>query len=375
MIRDRTLRFSWVSFSSRSPALGPRVLIDYDANPPHKRNHVRLVELRRHPDWPRLRAFFDEGFTIAIQDRIPDFETFQRRIVGLDQSFADAEMAEELQRLNLLASDPDIANHHEVQGRVSKLSERFLTRVRDILHGANVELDVEERISPSGRDASLTINVHLPNVEWPHSHVQHTISFRDSTWLGEFTPEVGQPIGYLKAPAETSKDEIDRCIGDSAQRVAKNLVRHLNYQLHRAPELRKNRNRPSTPLSDLAEQYPVGIEVIAERKHEGRHRLHLRFQNNSGIVQPATNLLVLVPIPLNAEIAGDRGEIQEEKYNRFVIDYPDLNLPDRGIAEGPTIELTVPPAMPGDTHLFFRIVAGDSQVTKSPKLTDVVSQD
>lgn len=350
----------------------PRLLVDSKGLRPHEREHQRLTSLRQEQEWPRLRALFDEAFSLELDKRIPDLPTLRARLRAIDEPLADEETLQELERLARAAVHPDLRSHAQRHATLVAFSERFVSRVRDILHNTRVEIEMDDRLSPAGRHAEVQIAARLSDHTWPIVHVRHYLFFDHDGWHGEFHADDGQPVTYLTMPDTASNAEIQQAIDRGAARVVKNLVRHLNYQVERAPELRRTTPGPRARLTDLREEYPIGIDMKVER--ETRRTLALSFQNNSGVTQAAFSVLLLFPLALKASIDGIPSTEQEEKYDRFTFDITTA-IPDRGLMAGPTVHVAGDPsAAPADSHIFFQVNAGDSQVTTSIKVAEILDE-
>lgn len=351
--------------------IAPRLLVDSDGRRPHEREHARLTMLRAQPEWPRLRALFDDAFNVELDKRIPDLPALRDRLGSIDEPLADEETLQEIARLGRAADHPDLRSHAERRATLISFSERFVARVRDILHNTRVEIETNDRLSPAGRHDEVQIAARLRDQTWPIVHVRHHLSFDSNGWHGEFHADDGQPVSYLKMPNTAEVAEIHAAIDRGAARIVKNLVRHLNYQVERVPELRRTTPGPRTRLTDLREEYPIGIGVTHEQE---RCALALSFQNNSGITHTAFSVLLLFPLALRASIGGIPSSEQEEKYNRFTFDIT-TPLPDRATMDGPIVLLAGDPtSAPADSHIFFQIKAGDSQFTMSIKVTEVLHE-
>ena len=110
-------------------------------------------------------------------------------------------------------------------------------------------------------------------------------------------------------------------------------------------------------------------------QRETRRALVLSFQNNGGVTQPEFSVLLTFPLALGAMIEGIPSVRQEEKYDRFAFDIAEP-LADRARMSGPTVHLNGDPsAAPPESHIFFRVKAGDSQFTTSIKIEDVFGAD
>jgi serine/threonine protein kinase len=353
-------------------ALAPRQLVDSDGRRPHEREHPRLAPLRHEANWPRLRALFGAGFNVELDKRIADLTLLRARLRALGEPLADAETLQEIDRLTRTAAHPDLRSHAERHSTLVSFSERFVVRVRDILHNANVEIETDDHLSPAGRHAEVSIAVRLREHTWPIVHVRHTVHFDNDGWHAEFHTDGGQPVKYLTMPGTASLTEIQDVIDLGAARVVKNLVRQLNYQMERVPELRRARPGARTRLTDLREEYPIGIDVTVEQR-ESHKALVLSFQNNSGATQPASfSVLLLFPLALGAVIEGTPSVEQEEKYDRFTFDIS-LPLADRATMSGPIVHLSGDAsAAPPESHIFSCVKAGDSQFTTSIKIEDVL---
>ena len=349
----------------------PRLLVDSDGRRPHEREHPRLAVLRAQREWPRLRALFDEAFILELDKRVPDLPTLRARLRALDQPIADEETLQEIARLARAADHPALRSHAQRHATLVAFSERFVARVRDILHNTRVEIETDDRLSPAGRHAEVQIAARLRDHTWPIVHVRHYLYFDGDGWHGEFHADDGQPVTYLTLPSTAEVSEIHEGIDRGAARVVKNLVRYLNYKVERLPELRATAPSPRTRLTDLREEYPIGIAVdVAEE----RRVLALSFQNNSGVAQPTFAVLLLFPLAVRAGIDGIPSTRQEEKYDRFTFDIT-TPLADRGTTAGPVVHLAGDPSTaPPDSHIFFQVKAGDSQFTMSIKTTEVLGE-
>ena len=347
----------------------PRLLVDSEGRRPHEREHPRLTTLRAQQEWPRLRALFDDAFSVELDKRIPDLLALRIRLRAIDEPLADEETLQEIARLARAADHPALRSHAEQHATLISFSERFVARVRDTLHNTKVEIETDDRLSPAGRHAEVQIAARLRDHAWPVVHVRHYLYFDKDGWHGEFHADDGQPVTYLKMPTTAEVTEIHAAIDLGATRVVKNLLRHLNYRVERVPELRRTTPGPRTRLTDLREEYPIGIAVTLEQE---RSALALSFQNNSGVTQTAFSVLLLFPLALRASIEGIPSTEQEEKYNRFTFDIT-TPFPDRATMDGPIVRLAGDPtAAPADSHIFFQIKAGDSQFTMSIRVTEVL---
>lgn len=351
----------------------PRLLVDSEGRRPHEREHAHLATLRKHQHWPRLRALFDEAFSIELDKRVVDLPALRARLCAIDEPLADEETLQEIERLARAAAHPDLRSYAKRHATLIALSDRFVSRVGDILHNANVEIETSDRLSTAGRHAEVSIAARLRDHTWPIVNVRHYLYFDNDGWHGEFHADDGQPVTYLAMANTASDAEIQHAIDRAAARVVKNLVRHLNYQVERAPELRRTTPGPRTRLTDLREEYPIGIDVKVER--ETRRTLALSFQNNSGVTQAAFSVILLFPLGLQASIDGILSTEQEEKYDRFTFDVTTA-IPDRGLTAGPIVHLAGDPnTEPADSHIFFQVKAGDSEVTTSIKVAEILSTD
>lgn len=348
----------------------PRVLVDSEGRKPHEREHERLTGLRQRPEWPRLRQLFDIGFNVELDKRVPDLPTLRQYLHALTDPFADAETQQEIDRLARAASNPSLRSHAEHNTTLSELSHRFTARVRDILHNTNATIETEERDSPGGRNAEVSMTAHLRDHTWPHANVRHSVSFNDEGWHAAFHADDGQPITYLTMPITTDRSVVADAIDQGAARVVKNLLRYLNYKVERIPVLRRAATGTRTPLTDLSEEYPIGISVTIEDE-AGDRRLALRFQNNSGVTQPQFDVLLLFPLALKPTIDSISSTQQEEKYDRFSFTVT-TPLQHRATVEGPVVHVAGDPTdAPAESHIFFQLKVGDSQYTRSIKVEEV----
>lgn len=349
----------------------PRLLVDSDGRRPHEREHPRLAVLKAQQQWPRLRALFDDAFIVELDKRIPDLPTLRARLKALDEPIADEETLQEIARVARVADHPDLRLHAQRHATLVAFSERFVARARDILHNTGVEIDTDDRLSPAGRHADVQIAARLRDHTWPIVHVRHHLSFDHDGWRGEFHADDGQPVEYLILPSTAEVAEIGQAIDRGATRVVKNLVRYLNYKVERVPELRATAPKPRTRLTDLLEEYPIGVRVDIAQE---RRALNLSFQNNSGVAQSAFAVLLLFPLAAGARIHGIPSTRQEEKYDRFTFDIT-TPLADRGTTAGPVVQLAGDPSTaPPDSHIFFQVKASDSQFTISIKIAEVLGQ-